>query len=159
MSWKIAEYSIKISPFTFYIFLQPFRFIEFTSLANITIRFRVNEYPVVLFDVHYKMLGSKGILPPMIHGLLRISCSRNPKTPQIRSFFYEKWLLFGVLQVNKSCFFMQAWNAWPFDLCIIIMYMISDVDGFLDIFTKQGTCLIRVYADKKTSGQMNSART
>ena len=25
------------------------------------------------------MLGSKGILPPMIHGLLRISCSRNPK--------------------------------------------------------------------------------
>ena len=39
-------------------------------------------------------LGSKGILTPMIHGLLRISCSRNPKTPQIRSFFYEKWLLF-----------------------------------------------------------------
>ena len=35
----------------------------------------------------------------MIHGLLRISCSRNPKTPQIRSFFYEKWLLFGVLRV------------------------------------------------------------
>jgi len=57
------------------------------------------------------MLGSKGILPPMIHGLLRISCSRNPKTPQIRSFFYEKWLLFGVLRVNKSCFFMQARNA------------------------------------------------
>ena len=25
-----------------------------------------------------KMLGSKGILTPMIHGLLRISCSRNP---------------------------------------------------------------------------------
>ena len=25
------------------------------------------------------MLGSKGILTPMIHGLLRISCSRNPK--------------------------------------------------------------------------------
>ena len=25
------------------------------------------------------MLGSKGILPPMIHGLLRISCSRNPE--------------------------------------------------------------------------------
>ena len=34
------------------------------------------------------MLESKDIL-------LRISCSRNPKTPQIRSFFYEKWLLFG----------------------------------------------------------------
>ncbi len=28
---------------------------------------------------HFMMLGSKGILPPMIHGLLRISCSRNPK--------------------------------------------------------------------------------
>ena len=55
-----------------------------------------------------KMLGSKGILTPMIHGLLRISCSRKPKTPQIRSFFYEKWLLFGVLRVNKSCFIMQA---------------------------------------------------
>ena len=48
------------------------------------------------------MLGSKGILTPMIHGLLRISCSRNPKTPQIRSFFYEKWLLFGVLRVPSS---------------------------------------------------------
>ena len=50
------------------------------------------------------MLGSKGILTPMIHGLLRISCSRNPKTPQIRSFFYEKWLLFGVLagQLDKN---------------------------------------------------------
>ena len=55
-----------------------------------------------------KMLVSKGILTPMIHGLLRISCSRNPKTPQIRSFFYEKWLLFGVLRVDKSCFIMQA---------------------------------------------------
>ena len=41
-------------------------------------------------------VGAKGILTPMIHGLLRISCSRNPKTPQIRSFFYEKWLLFGI---------------------------------------------------------------
>lgn len=39
------------------------------------------------------MLGAKGILTPMMHGLLRISCSRNPKTSQIRSFFYEKWLL------------------------------------------------------------------
>ena len=38
----------------------------------------------------------------MTHGLLRISCSRNPKTPQIRSFFYEKWLLFGVLRVPSS---------------------------------------------------------
>ena len=46
--------------------------------------------------------------------------SRNPKTPQIRSFFCEKWLLFGVLRVPKSSFFMQAWNAWPFDACIII---------------------------------------
>ena len=41
------------------------------------------------------MKASKDILTLMIYGLLRISCSRNPKTPQIRSFFYEKWLLFG----------------------------------------------------------------
>ena len=71
-----------------------------------------------------KALSSKhethDLLTPMIHGLLRISCSRNPKTPQIRSFFYEKWLLFGVLRVNKSCFFMQAWNAWPFGPGIIL---------------------------------------
>ena len=33
-----------------------------------------------------KMLVSKGILTPMIHGLLRISCSRNPKTPQSAHF-------------------------------------------------------------------------
>ena len=56
-------------------------------------------------------LEAKGLLTPMIHRLLRISCSRNPETPQIRSFFYEKWLLFGVLRVKKSCFFMQARNA------------------------------------------------
>jgi len=53
-------------------------------------------------------LGAKCLLTTMIHGLLRISCSRNPKTPQIRSFFYKKWLLFGALRVNKSCSFMQA---------------------------------------------------
>ena len=29
--------------------------------------------------ISYYELGSKGILTPMIHGLLRISCSRNPK--------------------------------------------------------------------------------
>ena len=54
------------------------------------------------------MLGSKGILPPDANGLLRISCSRNPKTPRIRSFFYEKWLLFGVFWVTKSCIDMPA---------------------------------------------------
>ena len=63
---------------------------------------------ILRMSSNHKMLGSKGILTPMIHGLLRISCSRNPKTPQIRSFFYEKLLLFGVLRVNKSCFIMQA---------------------------------------------------
>ncbi len=30
------------------------------------------------------------------------------KTFEIRSFFYEKWLLSHVLRVPKSCFFMQA---------------------------------------------------
>ena len=46
----------------------------------------------------------------MIHGLLRISCARNPKTPQMRSFFYEKWLLLGkkecvrnVEKITESC--------------------------------------------------------
>mgnify|MGYP004586398287 len=38
----------------------------------------------------------------MIHGLLCISCSRIPKAPQIRSFFYEKWLLFGLLPLVSS---------------------------------------------------------
>ena len=52
----------------------------------------------------FRCKAAPAILQRMIHGLLRISCSRNPKTPQIRSFFYEKWLLFGVLRVNKSCF-------------------------------------------------------
>ena len=54
------------------------------------------------------MLGSKGILTPDANGLLRISCSRNPKTPRIRSFFYEKWLLYDVFRVPKSCIDMQA---------------------------------------------------
>ena len=38
----------------------------------------------------------------MIHGVLCISCSRNPKTPQICSFFYENWLLFGFLTLVSS---------------------------------------------------------
>ena len=33
-------------------------------------------------------------------------------------FFYEKWLLPGVLRIGESCFFMQAWNAWLFYACI-----------------------------------------
>lgn len=45
----------KIFPFIFYIFLHPFRFIEFTLSVNITVRFRINEYPVVLFDVYYNV--------------------------------------------------------------------------------------------------------
>ena len=33
------------------------------------------------------------------------------KTFEIRSFFYEKWLLSHVLQVPKSCIFVQARNT------------------------------------------------
>ena len=49
--------------------------------------------------LNHIMKALKGILPLMIH-----SCSHNPKTPQIPSFFYEKWLLFGDFRVPKSCF-------------------------------------------------------
>ena len=38
----------------------------------------INCFSIHLFH-NTMMLGSKGILPPMIHGLLRISCSPNPK--------------------------------------------------------------------------------
>ena len=76
------------------------------------IQFQISAEKCKLFLLWYIMiLRTKGILSTMVHGLLRISCSHNPKAPQIRSFFYEKWLLFGVLRVNKSCFFMQARNA------------------------------------------------
>ena len=85
------------------------RFFDLQEIVFCKATIREDAYLISAIRRH--QLGSKGILPPMIHGLLRISCSRNPKTPQIRSFFYEKWLLFGVLRVNKSCFFMQAWNA------------------------------------------------
>ena len=66
--------------------------------------------PLIYYVNRYFLMfgGSQVFLISIIHGLLRISCSRNPKTPQIRSFFYKKWLLFGVLRVNKPCFFMQA---------------------------------------------------
>ncbi len=47
------------------------------------------------------MLGSKGILPPMIPRIAPHFMLRNPKTPQIRSFFCEKWLLFGVFAGPK----------------------------------------------------------
>ena len=57
----------------------------------------------------------------MIHGLLRISCSRNPKTPQIRSFFYEKWLLFGVLRVPSSKA-LSCKHERLFDLLTLVSY-------------------------------------
>ena len=62
------------------------------------------------------MLGSKDILVPMIHGLLRISCSRNPKTPQIRSFSTKKGYFSVFAGQNKSCFFhasMKRMTFWP----------------------------------------------
>ena len=62
------------------------------------------------------MLGSKGILTPMIHGLLRISCSRNPKN--IRNSPGSGYFLM-FLRVPKSCIGMQACHTWPFDPDII----------------------------------------
>ena len=49
------------------------------------------------------MLESKGILPPMIHGLFRISCSRNPKN--IRNPPYSGYFLmfYGFQNHAFSC--------------------------------------------------------
>ena len=61
----------------------------------------------------------------MIHGLLRALRSRNPKTPQIRSFFCEKWLLFGVLADPKTQnppASKLASDFRPFDPGIIIIF-------------------------------------
>ena len=53
--------------------------------------------------------------------------SRNPKTPQICSFFSEKWLLFGVLagQIDKNLPTSKlASDFCLFDPGIIILYII-----------------------------------
>ena len=49
------------------------------------------EYESVIIAIIDKMLGSKSILTPMIHGLLRISCFRNPKN--IRNPPYSGYFL------------------------------------------------------------------
>ena len=53
--------------------------------------------------------------------------SHNPKKPQIRSFFSEKWLLFGVLagQIDKNLPTSKlASDFCLFDPGIIILYII-----------------------------------
>lgn len=60
------------------------------------------------------MLGSKGILNPLIHGFLRTLCSRNPKTFEIRSFFCEKWLLSHVFAGPKVMYFHASMKYMTF---------------------------------------------
>ena len=81
-------------------------------------------HPKRHFLCYTKMLGSKGLLTLMIHGLLRALRSRNPKTPQIRSFFCEKWLLFGVFagpKVKNPYASKLAPDFRPFDPGIILL--------------------------------------
>ena len=61
-----------------------------------------------------KMLGSKGILTPMIHGLLRISCSCNPKNTSNPLIFLRKMATFGskVCEPSKTADAVKFRNRW-----------------------------------------------
>ena len=109
--------------------------------------------------------ASKGILTLMIYGLLRISCSRNPKTPQIRSFFYEKWLLFGVFRVptafrqkpqnshHATILFQQtsAWEFCSFCWCADCAPPPQAAQKFVIATTDEHTC-----ADCPTQGEQSA---
>ena len=50
------------------------------------------------------MLGAKGILTPMIPDFYSLRAPEILKTFEIRSFFYEKWLLSHVLAGHKGAY-------------------------------------------------------
>ena len=50
------------------------------------------------------MLGSKGILTPMIHGFLRTLCSRNPKNIRNSLIFLRKMAAFSCFAGPKVLF-------------------------------------------------------
>ena len=62
---------------------------------NVTIE-SVHSY-IFLHSDKIMMLGSKGLLPPLIPDCFALRASTILKTFIIRSFFYEKWLLIHVL--------------------------------------------------------------
>ena len=73
------------------------------------------------------MLGSKGILTPLIPNCYVLCTLAILKTFVIRSFFFKKWLLthvFGGSQVQKSSC-KQACVGF-FDFLTLASYMIQD---------------------------------
>ena len=58
--------------------------------------------------LRYNDVGSKVFDPLIPTDFSAFHAHEILKTFEIRSFFYEKWLLSHVLRVPKSCFFMQA---------------------------------------------------
>ena len=59
------------------------------------------------YIIDIMMLGSKGLLTPMIHGLIRISCSSNPKNTSNPLIFLRKmaafWCFGGSTGQKSSC--------------------------------------------------------
>ena len=93
------------------------------------------------FDTHIiMMLGSKGILTPLIPNCYVLCTLAILKTFVIRSFFFKKWLLthvFGGSQVQKSSC-KQAWSdLWPFDPGIIWCYGKTVAHGLVRSWTSR----------------------
>ena len=59
---------------------------------------------LIVFVQYADVISEVMLLTPDTTDCSVLTHSRNPKTPQIRSFFYKKWLLFGVLagQLDKN---------------------------------------------------------
>ena len=66
------------------------------------------------FDRNNMMLGSKGILTPIIPDFSALRAPEILKTFEIRSFFYEKWLLSHVLAGPKVILFHASMKRMTF---------------------------------------------
>ena len=75
-------------------------------------------------------LGSKGILPPMIHGLLLcISCILYPKHLKSAHFSTKKWLLWCFCGISHA--FHASMKRMTFDPSIIILFLRQQLQNLI----------------------------
>ena len=91
---------------------------------------------IYFWHSHHMMLGSKGILTPLIPNCYVLCTPAILKTFVIRSFFFKKWLLthvFGGSQVQKSsckqaCIgFMTFWPWYHHHIIFPIILQLPDI--------------------------------
>ena len=88
---------------TAYILSHPVQKTKCVSFISVLFELLLSTYTLYLINLirNINDVGSKGILSPMIMSFSALCTLEILKIFEIRSFFYEKWLLSHIFQVPK----------------------------------------------------------